>query len=588
MEFCVCVELTKMDKFLIKKSIPREDGPSTLSSTSNTQSETNLPPTDIAAIGDDIIHIKLPSYPKNRDGRSFNKEWFEKFIWVEYSPRRDAIFCYACRQFQPHASKENVFTSTGFKNWKTALEKSKGLPKHNSSNTHILSMAMWNEKKLRLSKGMEISSLVNDEVLQRNRYYVTSIAEIIQFLAVNELPMRGSYNIEEHEEQSLFKNLFEFTLRKDKKLMECYKGIPRNATYLSPEIQNDVIQILTDCVRESIVDDVKNADVPWFTILADGTKDKRGRENFALGIRYVKESKAYESTLCIKTTEELDAHSLAELTLNILQESDINTDYLLSQCYDGASVMSGKRGGLQAIMQQKLNRPVPYVHCCNHRLHLVVVKAIHEVSVVKQFFDQCSMLYMFLKRGCVAKNYKGQTLSRLLEQRWNGHLHVTDIIHKNYKDICDVLKLVAASKEYNGEDVAEASGLLNVIRKREFRFCVVFMRTILKTLEPADRQLQARETSLNDSTKLIDAVIESLQNLRTDQNCYEETLQYSTTGDFEVSESEHRTKRKKTASSTMKDFVVMETTGLNDEIDEDNILLKQIFNEILDIILIVQ
>jgi hypothetical protein len=146
-EFCVCVELTKMDKFLIKKSIPREDGPSTLSSTSNTQSETNLPPTDIAAIGDDIIHIKLPSYPKNRDGRSFNKEWFEKFIWVEYSPRRDAIFCYACRQFQPHASKENVFTSTGFKNWKTALEKSKGLPKHNSSNTHILSMAMWNEKK---------------------------------------------------------------------------------------------------------------------------------------------------------------------------------------------------------------------------------------------------------------------------------------------------------------------------------------------------------------------------------------------------------------------------------------------------------
>jgi hypothetical protein len=302
-------------------------------------------------------------------------------------------------------------------------------------------MAMWNEKKLRLSKGMEISSLVNDEVLQRNRYYVTSIAEIIQFLAVNELPMRGSYNIEEHEKQSLFKNLFEFTLRKDKKLMECYKGIPRNATYLSPEIQNDVIQILIDCVRESIVDDVKNADVPWFTILADGTKDKRGRENFALGIRYVKESKAYESTLCIKTTEELYAHSLAELTLNILQESDINTDYLL-------------------------------------------------------------------------------------------------------------------------------------------------MRTILKTLEPADRQLQARETSLNDSTKLIDAVIESLQNLRTDQNCYEETLQYSTTGDFEVSESEHRTKRKKTASSIMKDFVVMVTTGLNDEIDEDNILLKQIFNEILDIILI--
>jgi hypothetical protein len=91
--------------------------------------------------------------------------------------------------------------------------------------------------------------------------------------------MRGSYNIQEHEEQSLFKNLFEFTLRKDKKLMECYKGIPRNATYLSPEIQNDVIQILTDCVRESIVDDVKNADVPWFTILAKRSRKFRPRDS---------------------------------------------------------------------------------------------------------------------------------------------------------------------------------------------------------------------------------------------------------------------------------------------------------------------
>jgi hypothetical protein len=70
-EFCVCVELTKMDKFLIKKSIPKEDDPTTLSSTSNTQSETNLPPTDIAAIGDDIIHIKLPSYPKKQRWTQF-------------------------------------------------------------------------------------------------------------------------------------------------------------------------------------------------------------------------------------------------------------------------------------------------------------------------------------------------------------------------------------------------------------------------------------------------------------------------------------------------------------------------------------
>lgn len=74
--------------------------------------------------------------------------------------------------------------------------------------------------------GHEVSTLVNNEVLERNRYYVTSIAEIIQFLAVNELPMRGTYDIQEHEEQGLFKNLFEFTMNKDEKLKKYSKFAP--------------------------------------------------------------------------------------------------------------------------------------------------------------------------------------------------------------------------------------------------------------------------------------------------------------------------------------------------------------------------
>ncbi|KAF2896443.1 hypothetical protein ILUMI_09736 [Ignelater luminosus] len=71
------------------------------------------------------------------------------------------------------------------------------------------------------------------------------------FLAVNKLLLKGTYHTEEHEEQSVFKNLLEYTLRKDPKLADCYRLIPKNATSLSPEIQNDVIQVLTNCVREA-------------------------------------------------------------------------------------------------------------------------------------------------------------------------------------------------------------------------------------------------------------------------------------------------------------------------------------------------
>ena len=36
--------------------------------------------------------------------------------------------------------------------------------------------------------------LVSSDVMEKRRYYVKSIGEIVQFLAINELSFRGSYD----------------------------------------------------------------------------------------------------------------------------------------------------------------------------------------------------------------------------------------------------------------------------------------------------------------------------------------------------------------------------------------------------------
>lgn len=268
-----------MEKYLVKKKKNSEpDKPESISSvssfvennfisisvTSNNE-VSNTAPRDISKLGDPIFRNLQKLYPKNETGRSFQSEWFKRFKWIEYSKSEDAIFCYACRQFEPYGSKEIVFTVKGFKNWKCALDKSKaGLIKHEKSLTHITAMSKWGEKENRTAVGKTISTLLNDSALERNRYYIRSLIEIIQFLAINELASRGTYSINEHEEKSLLKNLFEFTLRKDEKLKECYKHIPKNASYLSPEIQNELIELLAETVREDLIEDVKSADVPFF------------------------------------------------------------------------------------------------------------------------------------------------------------------------------------------------------------------------------------------------------------------------------------------------------------------------------------
>lgn len=69
----------------------------------------------------------------------------------------------------------------------------------------------------------------------------------------------------------MFVQLVEYIKKKDKTLAECASISLQNATCLSLEIQNELIDIMEEVVRESVADDIKNAGVPWFTLLEDGT-----------------------------------------------------------------------------------------------------------------------------------------------------------------------------------------------------------------------------------------------------------------------------------------------------------------------------
>lgn len=175
--------------------------------------------------------------------------------------------------------------------------------------------------------------------------------------------------------------------------------MPKNATYLSPDIQNELIWTLTKIVRQKIVDDVISADTEFYTILVDGTKDRVNKEIISMVVRYVKNGKPIESLLTFETTAKFDAETNAELILKCLEKYGIEVLYILSQCYDGANVMRGDFGGVQRIIQDKLGRTIPYVHCFNHRLHLVVIAIFENIEMARLFFDNIKLIYNFFHRA---------------------------------------------------------------------------------------------------------------------------------------------------------------------------------------------
>lgn len=157
--------------------------------------------------------VKFPISSFGKVQRSFKANWLDSFEWLEYSVSSNAAFCFPCRAFNVSGLKDGKFTVTGFTNWKKALEKKQGFHQHETSLHHISAMESWIEKRERIRSDTTVSELISNVTLQKRRFYMKSIIEVIIFLIENELSFRGDWDSEEHRETGVFRNLFEFKLK---------------------------------------------------------------------------------------------------------------------------------------------------------------------------------------------------------------------------------------------------------------------------------------------------------------------------------------------------------------------------------------
>lgn len=243
--------------------------------------------------------------------------------------------------------------------------------------------------------------------------------------------------------------------------------MPRNATYKSPDIQNELISIVAECVREQIVQKANQSE--FLTLYVDGTKDKNGHEAISIALRYVIEGKPYESLVGIEYSQDLRAEALGMVVVNALNIYGVDVKKILAQCYDGANVMSGDTGGMQVVVSRELKRIIPYIHCFNHRLHLVVKEILVQVPDARTFFNQVQMTYKFFKKNRIASVYEGKRLKNLIETRWTGHLLSTVTIYDNYREIISTLESIKAENEeefgfeFKPEEIAMAQGIHSML-----------------------------------------------------------------------------------------------------------------------------
>lgn len=522
----------------------------------------------------------LSSYPKRPFGkiqRCFNTAWYQTRPWLEYSVLRDSSFCFACRKFSSNSDREDIFTKRGYTNWKKALDKDGGFYKHATSISHSRAMIAWQDFQRRSETGENIVHLLGHTQVEKNRYYVKSMGEVIQFLTVSELALRG-HNHGDMDEEGLFTRLVDYTLKKDSKLADIAKSIPENAKYTSSVIQNEIIETLAKMVLEDIRARYEAADSPGFCVKSDGTRDRCNIENLSIVIRFVRDSIPEEHLIGLVELDQLDAEYLCTQILSHLSKLSYNADNIVSQCYDGASVMSGARGGVQAILQQKLGRDIPYVHCYNHQLHLAVIHAVQSEPLAKKFFDWSSSLKTFCHRHYVTHTYSTPTLKRLLEIRWTSHYEVTKSIVNNEDTIRRLLSEVAEDDTAPFDISTEACGLLAQLNRQNFFDSGKFLLHLLGALTPANSILQSQTVDLCTACEVVTASLGSLKEMRSDSFWQEHFSQCE-------SRPANPPKRRRTVSSQLDGAIVSSTLGhgdTNDQTSAPNQTFKRAMLNILD------
>ncbi|XP_030767531.1 zinc finger MYM-type protein 1-like [Sitophilus oryzae] len=361
-------------------------------------------PNDLAvSLEDGPVQPKLKVFGQKKYGnrwRSFKSHWFERFTWLEYSALEDSAYCFPCRFFSSQRFEKNVsFISLGYNNWKRAMETDSGFRKHLISEQHKKSEVMWTEFKLKKDKNISVINQLCDanlKQIEEDRKYLGIIIECLLFISIQGISFRGHNETEHSSNKGNFLELINFLANNNSVPNNFLKlrlqNAHKNAKYLHPTVQNEILKTISDLIVKEIYVEVNKCD--FYAIMVDETKDISKNEQISIVIRYYYQGTIYERFLGFKCAEALNARTLFAHIKSTLKECNIDINKCIAQTYDGASVMSGKSSGVQSLFQQEVPQAI-YIHCFNHKLNLVLVDACKHVKETDEFFAILEKLYVF-------------------------------------------------------------------------------------------------------------------------------------------------------------------------------------------------
>ena len=232
-------------------------------------------------------------------------------------------------------------------------------------------------------------------------------------------------------------------------LRDFLKSRPNNATYLSSTTVTSILESFGDALSKELT--TRMAMVQKYSLMADESTNVNGKSVLSICVRYLQEKDVVEQFLGCWPLFSTKSSDIFDALIAKLHCFGLSPDKLVSVSFDGASNMSGDKGGVQRLFKN-INSTVVYVHCRSHLLQLALVNACANVPEVKRVMSVLNRLYSVFSRsyvrlGILEKMERGiDGLSHKLVQsdqtRWLSYEGSVAVILRHYIAICLALEQV--------------------------------------------------------------------------------------------------------------------------------------------------
>ncbi|KAL4113463.1 hypothetical protein QTP88_017079 [Uroleucon formosanum] len=217
---------------------------------------------------------------------------------------------------------------------------------------------------------------------------------------------------------------------------------------------------------------------------------------------------------------------------------------VLSVCFDGASTMAGKIGGVQTKCKEQ-NSNIKYIHCYAHCLNLALVDSVCDKSknskrnkLVFIFFGTIQFTYNFIESSAmrhailekISKDVgiKLLTLKLCSITRWACRAEAVKSVLNNYEVLLLAIEEICESSSVP-EMCAKGMGLKYQLKSFDFIFGLYLLNPIFNIILKTSSLLQSPNMDLVLAVNSVQSLVQNLMAMRNSdeefRNIYQQSVE---------------------------------------------------------------